>query len=434
MAARFWAIEGGLFMKGKGLCIGFRATLAILAVLLFTARTWASDERVLHHFNGDGAQTNSNLIWDVAGNLYGTAPCDGLLGNGSCPDYYGLVFELTPTGGGSWSEEVLFTFGGGGAEYQPQAGLIFDAAGNLYGTTRCEFNGQGFCGDGAVFELMPGEGGTWTQKALHYFGGRGGSQPTTSLIWDAAGNLYGTTTGGGDYGYPGGGTVFELTPDGSGNWTEKVLHSFGYHKDGQYPAASLIWDASGNLYGITSYGGSLNKGTAFELSPNEDGSWTEKVLHNFGNGMDGQTPLANLVWDAAGNLYGTTYQGGDYGFGTVFEMTPKQGGGWTEKTLHNFGLHGTDGRNSRASLVWDAAGNLYGTASTGGVYGFGTVFEMLPRQGGGWTEKTVHNFGLYGTDGQNPGGSLVWDAAGNLYGTTASGGRYWQGTVFEITP
>ena len=168
--------------------------------------------------------------------------------------------------------------------------------------------------------------------------------------------------------------------------------------------------------------------TVFELTPNVDGHWTEKKLHNFGiNGRDGQRPSGSLIWDATGDLYGTTQEGGAYGDGTVFEMTPNEGEGWTEKKLHNFGIDGRDGQNPGSSLTWDAAGNLYGTTINGGAYGGGTVFEMIPNEGGGWTEKRLHHFNYRNDrDGGQPSGNLMWDAAGNLYGTAEYRRRIWR--------
>jgi len=257
---------------------------------------------------------------------------------------------------------------------------------------------------------------------LHNFsGGADGIAPRAGLILDAAGNLYGTTDNGGTYNQ---GTVFELTPAAGGTWTEKVLNSFGSGTDGVRPRGVLIFDAAGNLYGTT-YGDPYNQGTVFELTPAARGTWTEKVLHTFGSGSDGTFPAAGLVLDAAGNLYGTTYEGGTYGLGTAFELTPAGGGTWTEKVLHHFG-NGTDGVYPLASLIFDAAGNLYGTTSYGGSYGGGTVFR-LNAQG----EVLLQNFS--GTDGANPVANLVLDTAGNPYGTTSLGGTSSEGTVFEIT-
>jgi uncharacterized repeat protein (TIGR03803 family) len=198
-------------------------------------------------------------------------------------------------------------------------------------------------------------------------------------------------------------------------------------------------DAAGNLYGTTAGGGSargLNGyGTVFELTPTAGGGWTETVSHIFeSTNTDGAHPLGGLISDAAGNLYGTTYGNAwdsGYGQGTVFELT-RTNGGWREKQLHTF--NGTDGAGPRASLILDAAGNLYGTTSGGGTYGAGTVFELTPIAGGGWAERVLHNFNNDGTDGAYPYGGLIFDAAGNLYGTTLYGGTYGNGTVFEIAP
>jgi uncharacterized repeat protein (TIGR03803 family) len=273
-----------------------------------------------------------------------------------------------------------------------------------------------------------------------------GAYPTASPILDAAGNLYGTTCAGGTSpGLNGGGTVFELTPTADGDWTETVLYEFGWVPfgwDGAHPYASLTLDAAGNLYSTTGYGGPYGRhgayvgfGTVFELTPTA-GGWTEGVLYSFSTvHLDGTDPRGGLISDAAGNLYGTTSGYGGYGYGTVFELTRNRRAvreGWTEKVLHTF--NGTDGAGPRASLILDAAGNLYGTTVGGGTYGYGTVFELTPIAGGGWTERVLHNFNNDGTDGANPYGGLIFDAAGNLYGTTAWGGTYGTGTVFEITP
>jgi uncharacterized repeat protein (TIGR03803 family) len=418
-------------MRGKRLSIGLRAALAIFTAILFVTSIWAAaEEKVLHNFNNDGTDgyyPEVGLIVDAAGNLYGTTTAGGAYNSGT-------VFELTPAAGGGWTETVLHNFGNGTDGATPYAGLIFDAAGNLYGTTQY----GGTYGVGTVFELTPAGGGSWTEKVLYSFNlnGTDGAVPEAGLIVDAAGNLYGTTYFGGTYLY---GTVFELTPAGGGGWTEQVLHSFNNNgADGSLPAAGLIFDAAGNLYGTTVNGGTgsncvLGCGTVFELTPAAGGGWTEQVLHSFNNnGADGSTPFAGLIFDAAGNLYGTTFAGGTYGYGTVFELTPAAGGGWTETVLHNFG-NGTDGTAPYAGLIFDAAGNLYGTTSYGGTYNYGTVFELTPAAGGGWTETVLHNFGN-GTDGITPYAGLIFDAAGNLYGTTFVGGTYGYGTVFEVTP
>ena len=422
-------------MQGQRFSIGLRAALAMFTVALFVTSAWAAaPEKVLRSFNvsgNDGFYPYAGLVFDAAGNLYGTTMEGGIHGQG-------MVFELTPQESGSWTEKVLHSFNSTDGAY-PYAGLIFDAAGNLYGTT---VRG-GIHDDGAVFELTPKEGGGWTEKVLHSFGhGTDGTYPFAGLIFDAAGNLYGTTYEGGIHGY---GTVFELTPQEGGGWTEEVLHSFNLNgTDGAYPQASLIMDAAGNLYSTTYAGGihlqsgcgSVGCGTVFEVSPREGGAWTETVLHSFnfnGTDTDGDEPYAGLIIDAAGNLYGTTIAGGIHNNGTVFELSPREGGGWLETVLHSFNLNGTDGAVPYASLIMDAAGNLYGTTYDGGIHYSGTVFELTPREGGGWTETVSHSFGN-GTDGYEPYAGLIIDAAGNLSGTTVEGGIHGYGTVFEITP
>jgi uncharacterized repeat protein (TIGR03803 family) len=346
----------------------------------------------------------------------------------------------------NWKATVLHSFDSWDGS-APQSGLIFDAAGNLYGTTVTGGTYPcGALGCGTVFELTPVPGGGWTETVLHSFSGSApdGLNPYASLVFDAVGNLYGTTAGGGTYGY---GTVFELSPAPGGGWRERVLHSFANGTDGAYPVyGALIFDAAGNLYGTTSSGGTYSCqgnggcGTVFELSPTASGGWTETVLYDFGRGTDGYSPEAGLVQDAAGNLYGTTTYGGANGCavaqyegcGTVFELTPAAGGRWTETVVHDFG-GGTDAATPVAGLTFDTAGNLYGTTESGGSYGFGTVFELSPA-GTGWSEKVIYSFNE-GPDGYEPtAGTLVFDTAGSLYGTAYYGGSDGDGgTAFQLT-
>ncbi|MGB8886031.1 MAG: choice-of-anchor tandem repeat GloVer-containing protein [Candidatus Korobacteraceae bacterium] len=417
-------------MQGKRFSIRLRTALTVFTVTILVTSIWAvSHESVLHSFdnNGtDGVNPYAGLIIDATGNLYGTTAGGGI-------HSLGMVFKLSPREGGGWTETVLHSFGHGTDGAGPYANLVMDAAGNLYGTTQL----GGIHGTGTVFELSPEQGGGWTELVLHSFNDNGsdGSYPLAGLIMDAAGNLYGMTQQGGIHSCGGKncGTVFELSPRQGGGWTETVLHSFNNNgSDGANPQAGLTMDAAGNLYGTTYRGGIHSSGAVFELSPREGGGWTETVLHSFGNGTDGATPDSGLIVDAAGNLYGTTYFGGIHSDGTVFELSPREGGGWTETVLHSFG-NGTDGMNPYAGLTIDATGNLYGTTVAGGLHSYGTAFELSPRQGGGWTETVLHSFGN-GTDGINPYASLLLDANGNLYGTTIVGGIHTYGTAFEITP
>ena len=319
---------------------------------------------------------------------------------------------------------MLHSFNNNGTDgYNPYASVIFDTSGNLYSTT--VYGGVGL--GGAVFELTPKAGGGWTAKLLHSFNTTDGANPYASLTFDSAGNLYGTTHQGGTY-YEG--VVFELTPGAGGIWTEKVLHNFGSSGDGYYPFSGLVLDSAGNLYGTTPMGGlCVNCGTVFELTLTAGGSWTESVLYSF-SGTD--LPLGGLSFDASGNLYGTTEYGGAYGSGTVFELTPSAGGSWTETTLYDFKDNGTDGLNPYASVIFDTFGNLYSTTyEGGGAHSYGTVFELKASSGGNWTEKVLHSFNSSG-GGTYPYAGLILDAAGNLYGTTYEGGAYGYGTVFEI--
>lgn len=417
----------------KNLPIALTALLVVTMTLLATSVWAAPREKVLYNFNyyAKGWDPSAGLIFDGAGNLYGTTIYGGAYN-------LGTVFELTPKLGGGWSEKVLHSFDSNGRDgVLPFASLTLDAVGNLYGTTQT----GGLYGSGTVFELTQNASGDWTERILHNFNGQsrdGAGRPDANLIFDAAGNLYGTTYTGGTLG----GTVFELTPKAQGGgWTGKVLHHFGlYSSNGTYLYGGVILDAAGNLYGTTVAGGDLSGcnqqgcGTVFELTPQANAHWKEKVLHRFReNGKDGINPTAALVLDAAGNLYGTTSRGGAHGGGTAFELTPKAGGRWTEEVLHNYDTSSNNGGQVESGLIFDAAGNLYGTTVAGGVHGGGTVFELMPKAGGGWTEKVLHSFNP-NSGGLNPLGSLIFDALGNLYGTTANGGAHDRGTVFEITP
>jgi uncharacterized repeat protein (TIGR03803 family) len=396
----------------------------------------------------DGADPLAVLIFDAAGNLYGTTQGGGAYAAGT-------VFELTPTVGGGWTEQVLHSFGEGTDGANPYAGLIVDAAGNLYGTTQAGGNYTAYCpenGCGTVFELTPSGGGNWAETVLYSFCSQAncadGMTPQAGLIFDAVGDLYGTTYQGGTFAShcnSGCGTVFELTPTAGGGWTGAVLYSFGGLPDGSNPTAGLIFDAAGNLYGTANYGGVVGEGTVFELTPSGGGNWAETVLYSFcsqSDCVDGSVPAAGLIFDAAGNLYGTAIGGGNYQGGTAFELTPTAGGGWTEEVLHSFG-NGTDGFWPHAGLIFDARGNLYGTTRGAFYYectginhfpNCGTVFELTPTAGGNWTETLLHRFNNNGTDGFWPYAGLIFGTTGNLYGTTLSGGTYGFGTVFELTP
>jgi uncharacterized repeat protein (TIGR03803 family) len=320
--------------------------------------------------------------------------------------------------------KIIYAFdsyqGTSAAGFTPIGGVIFDGAGNLYGTNAS----SGTHGGGAVFELTPSGAGGWTLKVLFNF--NLGDAPDGSLVMDGAGNLYGTTIRGGSSGC---GTVFELTPGSGGGWTEKLLRTFNCYPDGQFPEGGVVLDAAGNVYGTTNFGGTSNYGIVYELKKGTSGNWAEKILHSFGvSGSDGVRPLGSLIFDAAGNLYGTTDEGG-YGNGTVYEVE-KSG---AEKVLYIF-EDGLDGAYPLSGVTFDSAGNLYGTTNAGGSIMNGAVFEMT-RSGNEWSETPLYTFSNGANEGLEPNGPVVLDSAGNVYAETVGGsGRTRCGSVFELTP
>jgi len=298
----------------------------------------------------------------------------------------------------------------------PEAGVTRDAAGNLYGTTFYGGTGTGcdiyFDGCGTVFQIDP----SGTETVLHSFGGAGdGWNPTARVVLDSAGNIYGTTAYGGANGY---GTVFKV--DTSGN--ETIVHSFAGGSDGANPNAGLVSDTAGNFYGTTQYGGQgcyrHGCGTVFRISA--DG--TESVLYRFADVPDGSSPLGGVVLDAVGNIYGTTWMGGTYSFGTVFKLESSG----NETVLHSF-AGGSDGANPMAAPVLDATGNMYGVTSAGGPH-FGIVYQVDTSG----NESVLYTF-TGGLDGAYPYSHLLIDASGNLYGTVSQSGTTDGGTVFELS-
>lgn len=441
----------------------FLSSLCTAAFTLVSYGAVAQVETVIYNFQGtiDGANPTSQLIADKAGNLYGTAS----RGQGQ-----GTVFELTPHSGGQWTETTLHSFTGPDGS-GPAAGLMMDGKGNLFGTT---LSGGNY-GDGVVFELQPVSSG-WNFSVIHNFNYDGvtnfdGAWPAAPVSLDTKGNLYGTTLQGGTgqcnaafatkqpvappkgQTYYSCGTVFELSPQGNGTWSEKVIHSF-QGTDGGWPVAGVIFDRKANVYGTTAMGAIGGSGcpgvevsgcgVVFELVRSGGGTWTENVLYEFTNGDDGAEPYGGLRFDAAGNLYGTT-QGAFQEGGSVFELSPASGG-WIETTLISLQSEAA-GYGAAGNLVMDQAGNLYGTTVFGASPGTssarnssapppkpigpGTVFELSPVNGA-WTATWLHTFGS-GTDGYSPAAGML--RRGNtLYGTTMGGGSAGFGTVYKIVP
>jgi uncharacterized repeat protein (TIGR03803 family) len=401
-----------MFEKRLATYLGL-ATLAVLSVLLITRPAQAQTETVLHSFTGgsDGANPLSHLTSDGKGNFYGTTTRGGL--------GYGTAFELSPNSNGGWNETVLYSFKGEADGEAPYSDLVFDGLGNIYGTT--PLGGANWLG--VVFELTP-VGGSWTETVLYSFkGGTDGASPISGLIFDKAGNLYGTTLYGG---VDESGTVFELSPSPDG-WTEQVIYT---SQGTQYGNAGLTMDTAGNIFGVTST-------TVFELSPDGKGGWTPTVIHTFPSSpKDGYWAGGTPLLDQVGNLYGTTFNGGTRNCGTVYKLRPGKKGKWRENILHSFrcgpDLGNKDGSGPFAGIVFDANGNIYGTTGAGGKSGFGTVFELKAAVGkGSFTERVLWSFN--GTDGSQPQASLILDSTGDLYGTTADTTNGY-GVVFEVTP
>jgi uncharacterized repeat protein (TIGR03803 family) len=365
---------------------------------------------VLHTFAGfpDGGNPFGAPIVDSAGNVYGTTT-DG--GQAGC----GVVYRLSPSAGGKYEETILHSF-------------------NKLNTRNAD-----------------------------------GCNPESYLVPDAAGNLYGTTNTGGGGGMNGTlcdngcGSVFKLAPNGNGTYTESVIHSFPGTKgntDGQNPVGGLVFDSAGNLWGSTQGGGSVGDGTVFELTPNSDGTYTESTLYSFTGASTGFFPNTDLVIDKANNLYGTAVNGG-LGHGVVFKVTPQPGGGVQESIVHAFALCNStvcpDGLSPFNGLTIDANGVLYGTVDLGGgatnqcstgapALGCGIVYKLTPNAQGEFTETILYRFQGF-ADGATPEDDrLVIDAHGNIFGTTAQGGNSKAcpsdgfgtpggcGVVFVVTP
>jgi uncharacterized repeat protein (TIGR03803 family) len=411
----------------------------LLASAIVPTQAQARKFKVLHTFHGkDGANPVSVLVRDNEGDLYGTT---GIGGTGKCSQYgCGTAFKLDNAGKQVW----LHSFEGGSG-YVPYSGLLRDASGNLFGTTANGGKINNTCGGiqaggcGVVFEIdKTGK----TEKVLHKFtGDPDGFFPEALLVKDAAGNLYGTAYVGGNFGL---GAVFKINTTGK----ERVLYSFTGGADGCFPYPGVTLDTAGNLYGVTSLGGSGFCNSGYGVVFKVDTAGDETVLHTF-EGSDGYDPDSVLLFDSKGNLYGTTAHGGsslgcgNTGCGTVFELSPQSGGQWSETLLYSFCSlsNCTDGETpGTGPLVRDSAGNLYGTTAVGGTYrncngeACGVVFK-LDTNG---KETVLHSF-TGGADGANPMAGLTRDSYGNLYGTTQAGGAicvqsFTCGVVFKIAP
>jgi uncharacterized repeat protein (TIGR03803 family) len=400
--------------------IGGAAILLLIA--LYGSGVKASTTEVIYSFAGDddGEYTDTDVAIDAEGNLYGTSVLGGDFGGGS-------VWQLSPVGDG-WVHTVLYSFTGGADGGEPYKGVTLDAAGNLYGTAVT--GGSGSCegGCGVTYKLTK-SGATWTQSVIHVFtGGADGSGPGARVAVDNRGNVYGMTPTGGANGL---GTIYALHAKSNGSWAFRVIHTFTGGSDGSSGSAGKLLLRGGHIYGAATTGGANGAGVVFELTPTQGGEWGFKTLYSFKGAPDGVFPYGALLFDATGHLYGTTYYGGANDLGTVYQLSPRGTGEWNERVLYSFQA-GSDGNSSISNLVSDAAGNLYGTTSEGGL-GSGTIFKLTRGQGGTWTESIPHSF-QGPPDGAFPYAGMVGDGAGSFYGATVHGGDDDEGAIYRFTP
>ncbi len=413
-----------------------RAGASAAALLLSSASpALAWDHSVAHVFKGpNGANPVGGVVTGADGNIYGVTRNGGAFGEGT-------VFMMSPPVAGKvrWSETILHSFNhatGDGA--YPAAGLVQDADGSLYGTTAAGGAQQ----QGTVFKLTQGKtGGAWSETILHSFGdtSQDGTYPASQLITGPGGRLFGATFEGGSSGY---GTVFELDPParGHGAWSETVLHSFA-GIDGSGPIGNLVADGAGNLFGASENGGASNDGAVFELTPPADGQsvWKTSVVVSFSyNAGTGVAPLAGVVFNGAGDLVGTTYAGGKHGAGAVFVLHPSAHGEttWREQLVYSFVYDAKRGSFPASGVIFDSAGNLYGTTQSGGKYNNGIIFQLSPPAQGkpGWTENVLHAFAAGTGSDTAPNGTVVPDGSGGVFGTSYDGGKLGYGTLFRLTP
>jgi uncharacterized repeat protein (TIGR03803 family) len=405
----------------------------ITLVALFSPEAYAQTFSVIHTFSGgsDGYRPYAGVTIG-GGNLYGTASLGGG-GNGT-------VYEINRSGVNWFTFPISYLRGSGGT--YPEARMVVGPDGRLYSTTRAGGGAQ----NGLVFNLIPPETICktaqcfWTENVLHTFAGPpsdGTDGGFGDLIWDQRGDIFGTTYSGGQYDS---GTVYELTPSGNG-YTESVLYSFSGGADGATPISGVIMDNNGNLFGTAAYGGLQSCpedpgcGVVFELTNIPGVGWKQSVLHSFTGGDDGGIPIAGLLADSSGNLYGATIGSLFTNAGTVFELSPS-GDNWSYKTLYTFS--GDPQCGPWGSLTMDSAGSVYGTTVCDSPNGFGSVFKLTNSQNG-WVYTSLHDFS--GSDGAIPACKVAIDSDGTLYGTANQGGSYEGvcgapgcGTVWMIKP
>ena len=396
-----------------GLALG-----AILGMLSLLQPAQAQTYTVLHSFDllgTDGARPYDGLISDRAGNLYGTTAAGGR-------NHGGTVFKMVHIGQ-SWMLNTLYDFTDGSDGASPDVRVTFGPDGALYGTNTVagEFNG------GVLFKLqVPARAlGEWTETSLYAYAFEQ-NEYGSPLTFDSSGNLYGAVAhwSGNDRG-----AVYQVVRNGN-NWSLNVIYQFAGGNDGSQPRGNLAIDAAGNIYGVTEVDGRYGYGNVYELSPSGSG-WMKTILHDFQGGNDGLIPFGGLIFDHSGNLLGSTGSGGPGNGGTVFQLSPQPGGGWTYTLV--YGFSGQSSWGPTGTLTVDQAGNIYGARNDPGTLGNnGSIFE-LTYSNGVWNYINLHSFAGF-DDGAEPNGSLVVDGVGDVYGTAADGGAYEYGLVFEITP
>jgi uncharacterized repeat protein (TIGR03803 family) len=404
------------------------APFFVIALSLVTA-TATTTEVILSFEEEEGEYADTDLETDSAGNIYGTTVLGGEFGGGT-------VFQLSPTRTG-WNHTVLYSFTGGADGGEPYKGVSIDPGGysatdvsvgnSLYGTAVT--GGSGSCegGCGVVYKLTKSNG-TWNQTVIYAFtGGDDGSGPGARVTVDRSGDVYGMTPTGGTYGV---GTIYKLHPH-AGSYTFQVIHTFTGGNDGATGSAGRMLLQHGRLFGAATAGGMYGSGVVFELTPTAVGEWDFRTLYSFHGQPDGSFPYGALLRVGSGKIYGTTYYGGKNGIGSVYELSPRLVGEWDERVIYSF-QPGNDGNSPISNLVRDAAGNLYGTTSEGGL-GSGTIFKLSPIGGGQWTESVVHTFAGPPDGGFSYNGMVV-DRFGNFYGATVHGGIDDDGCVYKFTP
>jgi uncharacterized repeat protein (TIGR03803 family) len=406
--------------------IRIKNTAPVLVIALSLVTATASTTDVIFSFEEEeGEYADTDLETDSAGNIYGTTVLGGDHGSGT-------VFQLSPTPSG-WVHTVLYSFTGGADGGEPYKGVSIDRHGYhgdpkaLYGTAVT--GGSGSCegGCGVVYKLT-NLNGTWNQTVIYAFtGADDGSGPGARVTVDRNGDVYGMTPTGGTYGV---GTIYKLHPH-AGSYTFQVIHTFTGGNDGATGSAGRMLLRHGRLYGAATSGGMYGSGVVFELTPTAVGEWDFRTLYSFHGQPDGSFPYGALLRAGSGKIYGTTYYGGKNGIGSVYELSPRPVGEWDGRVIYSF-QPGNDGNSPISNLVRDAAGNLYGTTSEGGL-GSGTIFKLAPIGGGQWIESVVHPF-AGPPDGSFSYNGMVGDRFGNFYGATVHGGTDDDGCVYKFTP